>query len=1571
MSPATQVAGSELIDAVIARIHERMGGSDAALAEAFARGYLRVTPGSDITHRDPVDVYASTLGLFRRVERRSDNLPSIWITTPSIDEDGWQSPHTVIDLVTDDRPFIVDSVLQTLRRLGHGVHLLVNSVLGMERDGAGRLVAVHEAGEGGVAESLIHLEVDRVGDPDRVGLLEAELLGVLEEVVLVAGDWPAMRDQMLADVEAVEPYDAEGARLLRWLVDEHFVFLGSVVAGDDEERFGLCHFEPWARVVAAAANGPGVLIDESEVHASVHRDAPLIRVAVGLVDAEGAELCRVYAGLFTNEVYSESVLTLPVAGPCVQAVMDRSGFVDGGHNERRLRYLLEQYPREELFQITPELLFDHAMGMLHLRDRQEVRIFLRRSRGGRSASALIFVPRDRFDTQVRLAIMDAVKQAFGAKALTFSTVLGESPFARMHVKVHAPSGQPLAEVLVRDLEVQLSRLTRAWEDDLRVSLVDRNGEDVGLARFAAWGAAFPAGYQARHRPAQAVAALDVLASLDDDDLAVACTRPVEVPPDQLRLELVRTGGPLTLTNVLPLLHDLGVTVLEEHPNALTPQGDRPGWIYEVVLQVPGAEPSPERRRRLEEAFLATWSGRSESDGFGRLVLAVGLDWQQVAVLRAYRRYLRQIGSTFSQSYYEQTLARHPETTRLVFELFRARFDPELAEDRVLLVADIESRLDAALDAIASLDEDRMLRSFRTLVSATVRTNAYARPWPEALAFKFDPSRIPDLPKPRPAHEIWVYSPRTEGVHLRAGSVARGGLRWSDRREDFRTEVLGLMKAQAVKNAVIVPAGAKGGFVAKELPEANPAAARAEVVRCYQQFVGALLDVTDDLVDGRAVTPERVVRWDGDDPYLVVAADKGTATFSDLANDVATTRGFWLGDAFASGGRTGYDHKALGITARGAWESVRRHLYELSVDVERDPVRVVGVGDMSGDVFGNGMLLSPHLRLVAAFDHRHVFVDPDPPTGTAFAERQRLFELPASSWADYDRSVISAGGGVFDRSAKAVAVTPQMAAALGVEEGTITPNELVSAVLRAPVELFWNGGIGTFVKASTETHAEVGDRTNDAVRVDATELRCRVVGEGGNLGLTQRARIEFASAGGRVNTDAIDNSAGVDCSDHEVNLKVLLDGAVAAGELTVRQRNDLLAEVADDVARLVLVDNVEQNLALAMGRAQAASMAGVHRRHLSMLEAVAGLDRALEDLPGDDELAERVARGEGLVQPELAVVLAYTKNHLTAEVLASDLPDSAAFTGELEDYVPRVVAERFGDRLLEHPLRREIIATVVVNRVVNRAGATMVHRFVDETAASPAQVIRAHRAVWSAFGLEELWAATVASAPLVAAGVQVTVLLELRRLAERACRWVLRHRPGAKDPLAVADELAPGVAVLLDALPELLTNAERRGPERQRTTMVSAGVPAEVARLVAIAPLAVAALDQVDVAGRTGRPLLQVADVWLAVGRRLDLGWLREQVTALPRADHWQSLARSAARDDLSRAQAELVEVVLAGAGSEETGAVVDRWLADQHAAVERYRRVVADIRASGSPDLAQLSVALRELRDLIMRVGRG
>ncbi len=1078
--------------------------------------------------------------------------------------------------------------------------------------------------------------------------------------------------------------------------------------------------------------------------------------------------------------------------------------------------------------------------------------------------------------------------------------------------------------------------------------------------------AFPGAYQDDFRAGEALADLAQLERLDD---AVPLGVRMVAGEAFLDLKLYGIGAQPSLSEVLPRLGNMGVIVEDEHPYTVMPVGADLRWIKWFRLKLPqGMKIDAGKLRLFEEAFLAIVDGRAEDDGFNRLVLGAGLAWREVALVRAYGRYLRQTGTPFSQAYMEDTLSAHAQLARRLVELFVARLDPWTAttsagDDPAALIEDIR----AQLDAVTSLDEDRILRAFLHLVLATLRTNWFQASTdpdgndpdgdPTSVVLKLDPAEIPDLPLPRPLFEVFVYTPRVEGVHLRAGRVARGGIRWSDRREDFRTEVLGLMKAQRVKNAVIVPAGAKGGFVLKR-PPADPAALRAEVEACYRIFIGALLDVTDNLVTNEAgeqvvVAPRQVVRYDGDDPYLVVAADKGTATFSDVANEIALARGFWLGDAFASGGAHGYDHKAMGITARGAWESVRRHFRHLGLDPDRDDFTVVGIGDMSGDVFGNGMLLSRHIKLVAAFDHRHVFLDPNPDPGKSFEERRRLFELPRSSWDDYDPALVSPGGGVFPRTAKSVPITAAVRGALGLADGidALPPNELIRAILRAPVDLLYNGGIGTYVKAHTETHADVGDKATDAVRVDGLELRARSIAEGGNLGFTQLGRVEYALGGGRINTDAIDNSAGVDTSDREVNLKILLDGAVRAREISEEGRNNLLDRMTDEVATLVLRDNYRQNRALDNAQAQSPEMEEVHARFIRTLETNKHLNRTVERLPTDEQLADRHHAGLGLTTPELAVLLAYAKIELEEALLDSDLPEDPDFLPELARSFPTAVRERCLDRIHTHTLRREITATALVNGLVNRAGMTFVFRLREETGATAPDVVRAHEAAHAIFDQDALWREIEALDATVGVDVQTKMYLASRRLVERSTRWLLRNR---RQPLPVAETVG------LFSVPVARLGAIAVMSERCETTAagyVSQGVPREVALRVAAFDRLPRALDIVELADTHHAEVDEIAAVYDEVGERLRLEWLVDRIVELPREDRWAALARNSLREDAAAEHRRIVDAVMK-AGS------YDAWASTCTTLVARVLTLLEDIRAHGVFDLATLSVALRELRAL-------
>jgi len=1231
------------------------------------------------------------------------------------------------------------------------------------------------------------------------------------------------------------------------------------------------------------------------------------------------------------------------------------------HAGRATRNVLENLPRDLVLELEPSALARLVAAIVGLQERQLVRAFEVPEPAGPWVTVLVYVPRDRFTAELPERVADAVARAYGADRRTFGSRVGASSLARIDVSVRAAVPRPAVDLDA--LERTIDELSTSWGDALRSALVAELGDQRGRELYDSVGAHAPAAYAAAVTPDRAVADICRIAELlaSGEDLATALGREVDAPPGEWRFRVYRRDAPAPLSELLPLLDHLGLQALDERPYVFRLQSGRV-YLYDIGVRVGSDVVLDEARcSALQQAFCGLLDGTIENDGYNRLVLVAGISAREAAILRAYGKYLRQIGFPFSQSYIETALASHPRVVADLVELFHTRFDPArfggtAGDERAAAAAELEERVRAALDAIPSLDDDRICRAFLTLITATVRTNFYRGR--TAIAVKFDPQRIPELPLPRPRHEIWVCGPRVEGVHLRGASIARGGLRWSDRREDFRTEILGLMKAQMVKNAVIVPAGAKGGFVIKR-PPADPDGVRAEVVDCYRAFIRGLLDLTDNLVDGQPVAPPDTVVHDGPDTYLVVAADKGTATFSDIANEIALEYGYWLGDAFASGGSTGYDHKAMGITARGAWESVRRHARVLGKDADRDPLTVVGIGDMSGDVFGNGMLRSRNLRLIAAFDHRHIFIDPDPDPEASYEERLRLFRLPRSSWADYDSRVLSPGGGVYSRLLKSIELSPRARAVLGAPDRPVTPNELISIILRAPVDLLWNGGIGTYVKARAESNADVGDRANDAVRVNADELRCRMVVEGGNLGLTQLARVEYARNGGLVHTDAIDNSAGVDCSDHEVNIKILLDGIVAAGDLTTKQRNELLESMTDEVAGLVLANNEAQTLALTIARRQAKSMVSVHARYIEALEADGWLDRTLEFLPTDKQLAERQTAGLGLQTPELAVLIAYTKNAIAAEVGRSDVPDIEVLEDDLFAYFPRVLRERFPDAVRRHPLRREIVTTRLVNQMVNLSGISFAHRMTEETGASVVDVTRAWIVARELLAVDELWAEIDALTGQIPLDTQLDLFLDCRRMAERSTLWLLRHRRPPIDVPAAIAEFRTGITELSRRLEPLLTGRMADVVHSLEASRLTAGVPEGLAERATVWPLLHTGFDVVEIAERTGMPVLDVAAVEWKMFDRLDLWWLWEAIGQLPRSDRWQAQARSAVRDDMLTMLAELTAAVI-----ESADGSVEAWLEANERPVARAQAMVTEIRRAEVFDLTTLSVALRQFRNL-------
>ncbi len=1594
MSEHQAAAKQELLAAAAAQLD-----ADVHIGEAlnYVRSYYRHVDATDLISAGDKRTVAVATDHAQLAAQRPQGRALVRVRSG---DDNTLLPNLdVIDVVTDDMPFLVDTITMTLAAHDVTPELVVHPQLMVRRDLSGALREVLGPVEGPrrpnhlqppldpgspelTAESWSHLEVAKLADGQGQAIATA-LEQALADVRVAVEDYPKMRamtvllaDQLAAQAPAAvgqsQEHSAESIaeieQFLRWLVDAHFTFLGYreydlvqdsgglVLRGVPGTGLGVLRHDKTSTTsldvlpVAARdlATDPAhrLIVTKANKRATVHRSSYPDYIGVKKVSPDGQVVGEYrILGLYTHMAYTESITRIPVLRRKLAEVLAESGVSAESHDGRDVSEFMEVYPREELFQTSVAELAGIAAEVLRLRERMQTRLFVRRDVYGKYVSCLIYLSRDRYNTKVRLAVQDLLRRKFDGSQVDYSAVVDETPIARLHVVVRAEPGHKLADPDVGPLEQLVAAAVRSWDDDLVREAADQLGDAAGRSLLAEFGGSISDTYKADVPAAAAVSDLTKVKQMRESGQEISFEMwesagyvggvPAEYEAEQekprvWRLTIHRNGPPITLTDVLPRLQHMGVEVVDEHPYEF--EVGQPFWIYDFGLRrdaTVAASPSgrtatasqPEFAAvasQIEGALAALWSGEIDDDDFNALVLDAGLSWRQVVVLRAYAKYLRQAGTTFSQDYIALVLRHNPIVARRLIRLFESRFDPDRRDGEVERSEALIEEITGELDEVASLDEDRILRAYLGLIRATIRTN-YFRIRPESmqpmpyLVFKLDAAAVPDLPAPRPKFEMFVYSPRFEGVHLRFAGVARGGLRWSDRREDFRTEILGLAKAQEVKNSVIVPSGAKGGFVCKQLPDPADREAHATEVRsCYQMFIRAMLDVTDNLKVGEVVPPERVVRLDGDDPYLVVAADKGTATFSDTANEIALQRGFWLGDAFASGGSAGYDHKKMGITARGAWESVKFHFTTLGIDISKTDFTVAGIGDMSGDVFGNGMLLSDHIKLVAAFDHRHVFIDPDPDPAASFAERRRLFDLPRSSWADYDTSLISAGGGCWPRSAKSVPISAQTVVVLGLEPGTtsLSPDQLISAILRSPVDLLWNGGIGTYVKASGQVQADAGDRTNDAVRVDAAELACKVIGEGGNLGLTQEARIEFALAGGLVNTDFIDNSAGVDTSDHEVNIKILLDQVVRDGEMTTAGRDELLATMTDEVGQLVLAHNYHQNRALAAARAQSAQMLHVHARYIRKLEREGRIRRRLDVLPADKDIAERRSISGGLTLPEFSVLLAHTKIAAAQEVLASELPDDPYLRRVLTNYFPAPLQERFAARMSSHRLHREIITTSVVNDMVDRAGITFAFRLNEETGASTSDITAAWLVARNVFDMAGFWRELKQLDGTVDTSAQILATLEGRKLTERATRWLLHFRRPPFDVQATVDYFAEGVLAVAAGLPKLLVGIDLAEFEEYRDRYVSLGFPDALADRVAAMVPAYSAFDIVEIAYQVGRSVDEVAEVYFDLADRLQMSRLRDRITALPREDRWNTMARNALRDDLYAAHAALAKDVL-------------------------------------------------------------
>jgi len=1609
---------SVILKNVAQLIKKKVPQESAGLVEHFANLLYSNISSLDLANRNDSDMYGATLSLWSSLNTHKDESPVIHVFNPSVSNNGWKSSHTVIEIIVKDMPFLVDSIRIALNRLGLSPHLMLNSPLKIVRDKKQEITKLASAIESKIKatsqETVVFIEIDRQSSKQELTNIKDELLSVVEDISLTVNDWQPMLTQfnsVMAEVKkgklpGTKQNKADTLEFLAWLASNNFTLMGyrsydiKAVQGDIKleaninSSLGLMKNSNGtpSRLISslsesgreAALGHNHLILTKTNSRSRVHRPARLDYIGIKRFDAKGNVVGEErFIGLFGSAYYTNSALDLPLIKTKVFDVCAASGFAKGTHAYKSLINILETYPRDEILQSSISELLQNVMGILQMQERDYSGLFVRRDAFDRFYSCMVYVPRERYNTKLRVETQHLLQEAFGSNEdVEFTTYFSESVQARTHYIVRVNSTK--ADINVKEIEKNLNEAARNWDDKLVSALAVNRGEAAAKALGRKY-ANFPHSYKDAVLPGSAIVDIEKLEKVSlADDLEMLFYQPVEEKSDSrfVKLKLFHKGEPLHLSDVLPMLENFGLRVIGESPYAIKSSAGEMYWILDFSMLITGDNDFDVSKVRnlFQDAFGKVWSGQLEDDGFNRLILGAGLAGRNVSILRAFAKYERQIGGRFSQSYIEDTFAAYPAIAELLIKLFIVRFDPNTtktdsakAKAQAKLLADIEE----SLDKVANLDDDRIIRRFVEMISATIRTNYFQvdkdnndKPY---ISFKIVPDNISEMPQPVPKFEIFVYSPQIEGVHLRGGKVARGGLRWSDRREDFRTEVLGLVKAQQVKNTVIVPVGAKGGFVCKQLPSGSRQEIFEAGKECYRTFIRALLDITDNIVDGDIVPPKDVVRLDEDDAYLVVAADKGTATFSDIANSISDEYDFWLGDAFASGGSVGYDHKAMGITAKGAWESVKRHFREMDVDCQTTDFTCIAVGDMAGDVFGNGMLLSKHIRLQAAFNHMHIFIDPEPNSATTYPERERLFNMPGCSWEDYDPSLISAGGGIFSRHVKSIKLTSPIKKMLGTQKQSMSPNELIQAILTMEVDLLWNGGIGTYVKSTTESHLEVGDRANDSLRINGENLRAKIVGEGGNLGLTQLGRIEFAANGGRINTDAVDNAGGVDCSDNEVNIKILLNGLVQHGDLTVKQRNQLLYDMTEEVGDIVIEDCYRQTHSISVTALRGVSQLKEQVRFIHELERTGKLDRGLEFIPDDEEIADRLSHGNGLTRPELSVLLAYSKMVLKEDLVDAEITGNSYYDRLLIGAFPKQLRDKYQAQMQQHPLRGEIIATKLANKIGNDMGFNFVNRMQEETGASVVEIAICYTMASAIFELEEFWQKIEVLNNKISTAIQTEMLFQYRRTIRRATRWFIRHRNKSIGIEQSISLYQPTFSVMAEKLRSFMIDSEAQQLDRLEADLTSAAVPKDVAVRISQLSTIFSALDIAETAAEHNKDVELVASLYFKLGVRLELHWFLDQITRQTVGSHWQALARASFREELDWQQRSLTSVVLGCDCSAKTGnldEILNEWLVTNEQPLARWKNILSDFKVEQTHDFAKFSVALRELMLLSLNCQR-
>ena len=1571
----------------------------------FLQQYVSNVPVSDLAGRSPDIMARIAFSHLEFAERRRKGQAKLRIYNPTEKEFGYTSSFTFIELVNDDMPFLVNSVAAAINRHNLTVHITVHPIIRLIRDSHGKIESIVDTDSvKGLRESFIRFAVDRETDTKELKLLEQEIRTVLADIRVAVRDWKKMRLKMIESKDLLdfgptrvdEELRSESKEFLQWLADDHFTFLGyreyklsprgkklylegikgtglGLLSRRENDEHSIELSDTMQRLTRSKE---WLILTKANSRSTIHRNVYLDYIGVKIYDDNGV-VCgeRRFIGLFASAAYNETPRLIPILRYKMAKIFERAHVGQTGHRSKALLHIINTYPRDELFHASVQDLTRTTTGILNLQDRQRVAFFLRRDLFRRFFSCLVYVPREKYTTVIRRKIEAILLDAFDGVSADSVVQISDSALARVHILVHTGAGKR-PSISIQRIEKAIADVVVTWADRLRDQLHELFGFDEGPKLFRRYRDVFPPGYQNHVTPREACS--DVVRI--EEMLAAGMQRSVDLYkpegalPGHMHFMMYCFDEPVALSEALPLLEDMGVDVYTEHPYEAKLQSGKSMWIQDFHLRHESGEDLNFEAVEVpfEECFDAVFSGRAETDGLNRLILSANLNWRETALLRCYTKYLLQLGMPFSQIYMEDVLVKHPEFARKIVQQFEMYFDPDIsAARRKRELEPLKSRVARAITKAENVDEDRIMAAFANAVEATLRTNYFLRdgdgePKPY-ISIKLDSGQLREVPRPRPKYEVFVYSPEVEGVHLRGGDIARGGLRWSDRREDFRTEVLGLMKAQVVKNTVIVPTGAKGGFFPKRVPDGGRDEIFANGVACYKTFIRALLDITDNVIDGKVVTPDRVIRRDGDDPYLVVAADKGTATFSDIANGISAEYNFWLDDAFASGGSAGYDHKKMGITARGAWEAVKRHFREQGLDTQKDFFTVAGIGDMAGDVFGNGMLLSRKIKLVAAFNHQNIFIDPLPDAAASFRERQRLFKKPRSSWTDYNEKLISKGGGVYSRQAKTIRLSNEARRLLDVNEASMKPDELISAILRMQVDLLWNGGIGTYVKASTESHSDVGDRSNDNVRVDASELRCKVVGEGGNLGLTQLARIEFGLGGGRINTDFIDNSAGVDSSDREVNIKILLSDVAAKKGMTRQKRDQLLASMTDDVAERVLRNNYLQTQSISMSEVRSVERIDEIARLITNLENTGLLDRSIEYLPDETEIDERRARKQGFTRPELSVVLSYAKIDLYNGLISSGETLEDFLIVDPQRYFPAILRRRYSDIIPGHRLSRQILATLIANDLVNRMGPSFVQRVQDDTGANIVTIARAYTIARDICRAGNLFKTIESLDTQIPADAQMSMMFEVSRSLRHACYWLIEQFGDnlqiEKSVKRLKDRLT---SVYARPSATMSPNARIRH-ESAAAEYISMGVSESLADRMSALLLTRVALDIADLSYVCKRDVGETAKLYALFNQHLGMFWLHSGAEDLKVKGRWQAMARSNLREEFYRLRRAMAEPILASRSKKPVSVRLDRWLADNEESITRFRGMIEEMKLRGAFDFATLSVAAQELRQLISK----